>query len=127
MQWITPFIGRRYPPTVARYTIGQMNIACNFCQALRFPQESMNCCHNGKVTLAPLAPYPEAFHSLLTRNDDQAKNFRQNIRNYNSAMAFASFGANLTTTAGHGPYVFRIHGQIYHRSGTLYPPGSYNY
>ena len=47
-----------------------------------------------------------------------AINFRNNIRNYNSAFAFASFGANVD---GHGTYCFRIHGQTYHCTNTLYP------
>ncbi len=30
-------------------------------------------------------------------------------------------GANIETPKGYGPYCFRIHGQIYHRTGTLHP------
>ena len=48
-------------------------------------------------------------------------NFRNNIRNYNSAFAFASFGANVDLPHGHGTYCFRIHGQTYHCTNTLYP------
>ena len=36
-------------------------------------------------------------------------------------MAFASFGANVANPPGRGPNVFRIHGQIYHKSGSLLP------
>ena len=46
-------------------------------------------------------------------------NFRNNIRNYNSA--FASSGANVDIPQGHGTYCFRIHGQSYHCTNTLYP------
>ena len=30
-------------------------------------------------------------------------------------------GANIEKPANNGPYCFRIHGQIYHRAGTLHP------
>ncbi|KHJ87810.1 hypothetical protein OESDEN_12407 [Oesophagostomum dentatum] len=33
----------------------------------------------------------------------------------------ASMGASVDIPRGHGPYCFRIHGQIYHRVGPLYP------
>ncbi|XP_057299455.1 uncharacterized protein LOC130630074 [Hydractinia symbiolongicarpus] len=60
---------------------------------------------------------------LLTNTDTvQAKNFQSNIRKYNSAVAFASFGANLRPPPGRGPPCFRICGQIWHRVGGLYPP-----
>ena len=52
----------------------------------------------------------------------EAKHFRQNIRAYNNALAMASFGADIQTPPGRGPYCFRIHGQIYHRIGDLHPP-----
>ena len=58
---------------------------------------------------------------LFDVNNAQARNFKANIRQYNSAFAFASFGAQLSEPPGHGPYCFRIHGQIYHRAGTLHP------
>jgi hypothetical protein len=50
-------------------------------------------------------------------------NFMEHIRSFNSAFAFASMGANISPPSGHGPYCFRIHGQIYHRTGTLHPEG----
>ena len=43
------------------------------------------------------------------------------IRNYNSAFAFASFGAKIAFPPGHGTYCLRIHGQTYHCSNTLHP------
>ena len=68
-----------------------------------------------------LAPYPQELKDLLTRNSHAAKNFQNNIRKYNSAFSFVSFGANITPPRGVGPPCFRINGQIYHRSGTLHP------
>ncbi|KAF2354778.1 hypothetical protein FHG87_014467 [Trinorchestia longiramus] len=47
-------------------------------------------------------------------------NFRQNKRNYNSAFAFASFGANIEPPLGRGPYCFRLQGQTYHYASNLH-------
>ena len=102
-----------------------MNIICDYCQAKRLANESSNCCHNGKVQVTPISQYPQELYTLLTGNNTRSKNFRENIRQYNSAMAFASLGAKFATPPGRGPYVFRIHGQIYHLTGSLYPaPGN---
>ena len=56
-----------------------------------------------------------------------AKEFREHIRRYNAAFAFTSLGVNIDQTVldGNGPYVFRIHGGLYHRLGALNPePGA---
>uniref|UniRef100_A0A8R1HSI7 ATP-dependent DNA helicase n=1 Tax=Caenorhabditis japonica TaxID=281687 RepID=A0A8R1HSI7_CAEJA len=34
----------------------------------------------------------------------------------------ASMGAQLDVPPGHGPYCFKIHGQVYHHAGPLHPP-----
>ncbi|UYV69336.1 hypothetical protein LAZ67_6003266 [Cordylochernes scorpioides] len=57
----------------------------------------------------------------MTGKHQLSKNFMENIRSVNSALAFASMGANLAPPPGYGPYCFRINGQIYHRSGALHP------
>ena len=119
---IPQYLGRQFPPNVADFSVGQMNLTCHDCQTLRFPGELHNCCHNGKVTLAALAPYPPELTDLITHNDFRSQHFLKNIRQYNSAMAFASFGAKLDIPTGYGPYTFRLHGQIYHQSGSLHPP-----
>ena len=101
------------------YYLGQMNELCQYCESLRFPNEQRNCCHNGKVSLTQLCEYPESFKELLMGSTQDSINFRNNIRNYNSAFAFASFGANVDIPQGHGTYCFRIHGQTYHCTNTL--------
>ena len=50
-----------------------------------------------------------------------AKHFRNYIRNYNSAHAMASMGCQIDKLSGRGPYCFKIHGQVYHRTSALYP------
>ena len=83
-----------------------------------------SCCHNGKVSLQPFGPYPDNLKRLVTARHDtmaMASNFKKNVRQYNSACAFASMGAQLQSPPGHGPFCYRIHGQIYHRVGSLHP------
>jgi hypothetical protein len=124
------FIGRRFPPEVDLFSVGLMDKTCTFCHALRFKDEPSNCCHKGKIVLPPSPPYPPELKDLFTKNDAPSKNFREHIRQFNSAMAFASFGAQAASPPGRGPYTFRLHGQIYHRTGSLHPadgtPPSYS-
>ncbi|XP_064631699.1 uncharacterized protein LOC135489987 [Lineus longissimus] len=101
------------------FTLGAMNTVCQFCEALRFKKEPLNCCHNGKINLPPLPQYPHQLEPLFTTNTAMTRNFLDNIRQYNSSVAFASFGGNVVHLPGRGPYTFRIHG---HRAGTLHPP-----
>ncbi|GLV39494.1 hypothetical protein CBL_21402, partial [Carabus blaptoides fortunei] len=58
---------------------------------------------------------------LMKGHHVHSKNFMQNIRSINSALAFASMGANIAPPPGYGHYCFRINGQIYHRAGALHP------
>ena len=107
---------------VEPFYLGPMTRRCEYCSALRFETESKNCCQNGKVKIADLSsPYPEELKSLLTGCHEYSKHFHENIRQYNSAFSFVSMGAQISPPPGFGPYCFRIHGQIYHRSGTLHP------
>ena len=106
------------PSSVSNTTehfIGPMTNKCPHCQAARFPNEALICCHNGKVML-PVTDYPQELQQLF---ENQA--FLKDIRIYNNIFAFASLGAQISPPPGFGPYCFRIHGQIYHRSGTLHP------
>ncbi|GFU72650.1 helitron_like_N domain-containing protein [Trichonephila clavipes] len=52
---------------------------------------------------------------------DSSQHFKKNIRSYNSALSFASMGAQIVPPAGRGACCFRIHGQIYHRTSHLHP------
>ena len=103
------FAARDMNPIITPHSIGPMNNICPHCNALRFIDEPLNCCHNGKITLPELS-YPEDLKQLLLGKSVQSKNFRDNI----SAFAFASFGANIYKLTNRGPYCFHIHGQIYH-------------
>ena len=61
---------------------------------------------------------------LLTATDRRGRAFREHIRAYNSALAFASLGDNLdkvSASARCGVYTFRIHGVVHHCIGQLTP------
>ena len=46
--------------------LGQMSVFCPYCQALKFPEENLNCCHNGKVSLECLDNYSISInHAVL--------------------------------------------------------------
>lgn len=105
--------------------LGRMNIKCNFCFALHFAEEKLSnkkfsdCCKKGEVIIPSASPYPHLLKMLMTKQHVHSKNFMANIRIYNSAMSFASIGANIDFPPGRGPYCFRIHGQMYHKISNI--------
>ena len=103
------------------FSIGEMNLRCEHCGAYKFRNESFNCCTNGKVLLPPLQPYPEELKPLFDGRDEESVSFLKNIRNYNCAFSFISFGVKLAVPVGRGPYCFRVQGQTYHMTTTLHP------
>jgi hypothetical protein len=116
-----------------RHTLGEMTTVCGKCNTLHFLEEHATssshanpqftlCYAQGKVTLPPLAPPPKPLKRLLVGNEANAKDFRQCIHSYNSALAFTSVGANLdTSVAQPGNYTYHLHGELYHRMGSLLP------
>ncbi|XP_065658558.1 uncharacterized protein LOC136083079 [Hydra vulgaris] len=100
-----------------------MNQICQHCGAKKFPEKiHFLSCHNGKVVLPPLSPFPQALQDLFTRNyidnNSNANFFRYN-RNYNACLFFASFTANVVQLLNRRPPCFRICGQVFHRIGNL--------
>ena len=99
------------------------------CDALHFKSEMASgrkdaykqCCYYGSMELPKPLVYPAKVKALLEGADIEARDFREDIRNYNSAITFASMEAQIATPMGSGPYCFRIYGQIYHRIGALHP------
>ena len=70
-----------------------------------------------------LQAVPNVLEELFTGSTNESKNFMENVRQYNSALAFASQKVHLAIPIpGNGPYSFRIHGQVYSRVGSLHPP-----
>ena len=58
---------------------------------------------------------------MLNECGSQSTNFRQNVRSFNSSLAFASFGASVKADSlpGNGPYCFKVQGMIYHLRSNL--------
>jgi hypothetical protein len=117
-----------------RWDCGEMDIICGFCSAKMWIKErsakSTNnnpqfylCCENGKVLLSNFPATPQELEILLTSKESSAIKFRDQIRMYNSVLAFTSLGAKVdeSVTGGPGPYSFRIQGELYHKIGSLCP------
>ncbi|KIK00972.1 hypothetical protein K443DRAFT_99409 [Laccaria amethystina LaAM-08-1] len=115
-----------------------MDIACSSCGALHWMVEKLSdsskrnlrfgtCCMDGKVQLPPLQPPPEPLQRLLTSNDADAVAFREVGWKYNRAFSFTSLGVSEDRTVNEGfrwgPPVFRICGDLCHRSGALTTEG----
>lgn len=101
--------------------IGEMNIECPHCAALRFKEEPPELCYaNGKVKLPPLMEPPEPLYSLLENLHPMSKPFFQQIRSYNCAFQITSFGAKQIIEGRFMP-TFKVQGQIYHLVGSLLP------
>ena len=84
---------------VNHHSCGEMNFKCEYCESLNFREEKVNggfriCCHKGKVKL-PDIKCPNELIQLLTNNDINSKNYLSNIRQFNNALAFASFNAEI--------------------------------
>ena len=89
------------------------------------------CCLSGKIELPPLHPVPPELLQLLTVQDDIGKSFRDHIHNYNNTLAMTSIGRKIDESVnngedavndGVGPYVFKLHGELSHKAGSLLPP-----
>ncbi len=117
-----------------RWDCGEMDTICGFCNAKMWIKErstkSTNnnsqfslCCENGKVLLPNLPATLQELEVLLTSKESSAVKFRDQIRMYNSVLAFTSLGAKIdeSVTRGPGPYCFRIQGELYHKIGSLCP------
>ncbi|KAF2351228.1 hypothetical protein FHG87_018016 [Trinorchestia longiramus] len=101
------------------FDTGEINVRCEYCDALRFRNENKNCCHNGKVSVPALQPYPETLRDLLEGNIQESTSFRKNIRNYNCAFSLASFGVKLCVPPRRSLYCLRIQGQTSHNDKSV--------
>jgi hypothetical protein len=77
------------------------------------------------VRLPALEAPPDPLRTLLTSNDNNSKSFREDIWKYNRALAFTSLGVteDHSINQGRGQPVFRICGDLCHKSGALVPSG----
>jgi hypothetical protein len=102
--------------------IGKMDKRCLNCGAIKFKGETKGlCCSDGKVVLEPFSPLPPFLNELISGEGPLSKHFLNNIRLYNGSFAMTSFGHKEAAVPGWNPS-FRIHGQAFHRIGSLVPP-----
>lgn len=127
--------------------IGEMNVICEHCNAMKFRTEAPGlCCASGKVKLPPLPDPPETLRALLYDDTPQSRLFLRDPQKYNGCFQMTSFGANIDDERGFNPTFkvtstcttpywidqkhsshlhlspsVQIHGQIYHRVGSLLP------
>ena len=84
------------------------------------------CCSDGKEVLpimGDLTTIPEILH-LFEGNDNLSRDFRDNIRAYNSLLSFTSCGAKVDESLlveRTGIFTYRIHGEMYHLIGSIMP------
>lgn len=116
---------------VDEHYMGAMTVKCSECGALHFKDERPatktsfgDCCAHGKVLIDwDTSDFPEDLKSLFLRRHELSQQFLEWIRNYNSAMSFASINCKQSKpTRGRAPYVFRIHGQLYSLFNTAAHP-----
>ena len=87
---------------------------CEHCQALKWAKETPGfCCHQGKIDLEPIHDPPRVIKDLLKQ-----KEFTDNIRAYNNALALASLGTDHKQEIGPN---FKIQGKLHHKIGALAP------
>jgi hypothetical protein len=120
---------------VDAHSCGVLDVVCQFCGSKNFAAERpsdgkfTSCCRKGKLKLESpvdvhgnVLQYPQFLRELLSNpQHPDYRDFRENIRSYNSALSFASMGAKVVDFRGAGPYVFRVHGQVCHKTSHLQP------
>ena len=124
-----------FDPTWPIHYLGKMDVPCSECNALHWIDEKLvksskrnplfgMCCTSGKIKLPKLEGPPQEIRNLLSGQDEIAKKFRVHIRNYNNTLAMTSLGCNVDESVnrnGAGPYVFKVHGKLIHKAGSLSP------
>ncbi|XP_010445013.1 PREDICTED: uncharacterized protein LOC104727621 [Camelina sativa] len=114
---------------------GDPTFKCSYCGAMMWYDERINkrrrskkpkfslCCLQGTVKLPLLKEALELIRELLSKDDALSRHFRENIRAYNMLFAFTSLGGQVDRSVekGKGPKKFQLHGQNFHKIGSLKP------
>ena len=117
------------------HDLGAMDRECPFCSALHWVDERLKsssirnpkfgtCCLQGKILLPALQSVPAELYHHLISSESESKTFRKKIRQYNSALAMTSVGRDVDKSLnnGNGPYVYKLHGELTHKVGSILPP-----
>lgn len=64
------------------------------------------CCRNGQIILDCTDDYPKVLKELMNTNNEEGKNYRENIREYNNKLAFGNFIASIDILPTKGPLVY---------------------
>ena len=112
-----------------------MDITCNFCAALHWIDERVStsppsnpcfeaCCKHSNINLPLFQPLPEYLYNLLEFHSTPARQFRERLCAYNTALAFMSINYTITdcSVAWGGPNCFQIYSKLYYLQGLLEPP-----
>ncbi|RWS27879.1 uncharacterized protein B4U80_03589 [Leptotrombidium deliense] len=95
--------------------IGDLVEICFHCNGLTFKNETgrskNSCCHGGKIKANILNEYPTELRQMIFGVNEESRHFRDNIRRYNNAFAFASFNCTNVDIQQKGPYCMRIKGE----------------
>ncbi|MCH79378.1 ATP-dependent DNA helicase PIF1, partial [Trifolium medium] len=114
---------------------GLPEFTCKYCSAELWYEERSDkstnglqvdfsiCCQKGEVVLPLLKKPPKLLLDLINGNEPRSRNYKENIRAYNSMFAFTSMGGEINDNInnGGGPPQFILGGQNYHRIGSLLP------
>jgi hypothetical protein len=112
---------------VGLHSLGNMDSRCAFCGAFYFKSEETTkgvyttCCSSGQIQLPPFQPPTQFVKDLLLGRGELGKEFSKNPRRYNTLTSFASITMDEHQFPVTGVPSLRIHGQIYHRLGSILP------
>ena len=101
-------------------TLGNMDIICQYCQAVKFKKETSGlCCNAGKINLPLFPPPPEELLSLWMECTPEAKLFKDNCRALNNAVSLASMRiTEKRFPGGYAPSIV-IEGKVVQMMGPL--------
>ena len=125
---ITATACQPYAEPVARHDLGRMDRVCPKCGALHWLGEHSQksgsatlyplfgmCCSDGNIELPSPPSPPNALQRLFSGSTPKARQFRENIRQYNAALSFTSLRAQIDNSVNRGsggPLVFKIYGEL---------------
>ena len=116
---LVPYIGN------TQDGIGDMDVICPHCSALKFKNETPSmCCNSGKLNLQPFPAPPEPFLRLFRPDQfpdaDAAKSkiFIKYIRSLNNGLCLSSLKMNEQRFGNYNPTVI-VQGQVHQYAGPL--------